>query len=355
MSPLINLNEMLNSLNNLYDYGEIKNNPNFLQYLLDRNFIRMVDNRLIITKKWIKFSGKVSREDFFTSLLCYYPSLLHILLQKVYNEATIIGKSRDCRALYEFIEGIPKFAETILEIKGKNIEETQEIKALYQAVFQGYPQYPSILNKLKTMQLVEETEDVDITYMGNNPNEIWVKGRRITSAVTLNKLKKKNKYTFTPYEYKDFPVEEPIKEVLSYPWKSFVTILTMVALEYQTAGFEGLSIRPTKNSNYYMFQPLDFYIFNTKGREIRVGRLNDVVYEFCINNELYLFPDNVPEVDKVIFEMINEHKIDFRDGEYVLNEKFKDLIYSKDVIIKNRSRRFKNTLRDYIEKLRITL
>ncbi len=131
------------------------------------------------------------------------------------------------------------------------------------------------------MQLAEDTEDVELSPMGNNPNEIWVQGRRITSSVNLPKLKDKNKYTFTPYEYKDFPVEEKVAEVLSYPWKTFLTILLMVALEYQTAGFEGLSIRPTDHTNYYTTQPLDFYIFNTKGREIRVGRLNDFVYEFA--------------------------------------------------------------------------
>ena len=205
------------------------------------------------------------------------------------------------------------------------------------------------------MQLAEDTEDVELSPMGNNPNEIWVQGRRITSSVNLSKLKDKNKYTFTPYEYRDFPVEEPIREVLSYPWKTFLTILTMIALEYQTIGFEGLSIRPTDHTNYYTNQTLDFYIFNTKGREVRVGRLNDFVYEFCMGSDMYLFPDKAPEVDKMVFEMMEEHKIDFKDGEYVLNENFKDLIYSKDIIIKNRSRKFKNTLKDYIEKLRNTL
>ena len=354
MRPLININELVKSLNFLYDYGEIKNNID-LQYLIDQNFIRLIEDRLVITKKWIKFSGKVSKEDFVSSLLCFYPPLLHKLLQKVYAEACIIGKRGDSKALYEFIDSIPKFAETILKIKDEVIEETGDIKGFYQAVFNGYPQYTSILNKLKTIQLAENVEDVDSDYMGNNPNEIWTKGRRVTSSITIAKLKEKNNYTYTPYEYRDFPVEEPVREVLSYPWKTFLTLLTMVALEYQTAGFEGLAIRPTDHSNYYAVQALDFYIFNAKGREIRVGRLNDFVYEFCLENDIYLFPDKAPEVDKVVFDMMDEQKIDFKDGEYVLNEKFKDLIYSKDIIIKNRSRKFKNTLKDYIEKLRNTL
>ncbi len=354
MKPLININELVKSLNILYDYGEIKNNID-LQYLINQNFIRLIEDRLVITKKWIKFSGKVSREDFITSLLCFYPPLLHKLLKKVYDEACIIGQRGDSKALYEFIDSIPEFAEIILRIKDEVVEETEEIKSFYQAIFKGYPQYPLILTKLKTMQLAEDTGDVELSPMGNNPNEIWVQGRRITSYVNLSKLKDKNKYSFTPYEYKDFPVEEPIKEVLSYPWKTFLTILTMIAIEYKTIGFEGLSIRPTDHSNYYTLQPLDFYIFNTKGREIRIGRLNDFVYEFCIESDMYLFPDKAPEVDKVVFEMMEKHKIDFKDGEYVLNENFKDLIYSKDIIIKNRSRKFKNTLKDYIEKLRNTL
>lgn len=351
---MVNINDTVKSLNLLYDYGEIKNNIG-LQYLTDQNFVRLVEDRLVITKKWIKFSGKVNREDFISSLLCFYPSLLHRLLKKVYEEACIIGQRGDGKALYEFIDSIPEFVEILLNIKDKDIKETEEIKSFYQVVFNGYPQYPSILAKFRVMQLAEEAEDVELEPMGNNPNEIWVKGRKVTSSISLLKLKDKNKYTFTPYDYKDFPVEEPVREVLSYPWKSFITILTMVALEYQTAGFEGLSIRPTDYTNYYTTQPLDFYIFNSKGIEIRVGKFNDFVYEYCMENDIYLFPDKVPEVDKVVFDMINEKKIDFKDGEYVLNEMFKDLIYSKDIIIKNRSRKFKNILKDYIEKLRNTL
>lgn len=354
MKPLININNLVKNINTLYDYGEMKCNKD-LQYLVDGNFLKVAEDRLVITKKWIKFSGKVNREDFISSLLCLYPPLLHKLLQQVYNEACIIGQRGDSKALYEFIDSIPDFAETIIKIKDEVIGEIEEIKAFYQAVFNGYPQYLSILTKFKNMQLVKDVEDVDLTSMGNNPNEIWIRGRRVTSSVNLQKLKEKNKYTFTPYEYTDFPVEESVSEVLCYPWKTFITILSMVALEYQTAGFEGVSIRPTDHSNYYTVQPLDFYIFNTKGREIRIGRLNDFVYEFCLENDIYLFPDKAPEVDKVVFEMLDENKIDFKDGEYVLNEKFKDLIYSKDIIIKNRSRRFKNTLKDYIERLRNTL
>lgn len=354
MKPLVDINELVKSLNSLYDNGEIKNNTD-LQYLIGQNFVKVAEDRLVITKKWIKFSGKAGRENFISSLLCFYPPLLLKLLKKVYEEACIIGQRGDSKALYEFIDSIPEFAETILNIKDKDVEETKEIKSFYHAVFNGYPQYPSILTKLKTMQLAEDTEDVELSPMGNNPNEIWIKGRMITSSVNVLELKDKNKYTFTPYEYNDVPVEEPIKEVLSYPWETFLTILLMVALEYQTAGFEGLSIRPTDHTNYYATQPLDFYIINTKGREVRVGRLKDFVYEFCIGNNMYLFPDKAPEVDKVVFDMMDVQKIDFKDGEYVLNEKFKDLIYSKDIIIKNRSRKFKSTLKDYIEKLRNTL
>lgn len=349
-----NFNELVKSLNLLYDYGEIQNKTG-LQYLIDQNFIRLVENRLVITKKWIKFSGKVDREDFISSLLCFYPPILRMLLKKVYEEACIIGQSGDSKALYEFVDSIPDFAEAILKIKDEDIEETEEIKKFYQPVFNGYPLYSTIVPKLKTMQLAEDIEDVNPSCMGNNPDEIWTKSRRITSSITIAKLEEKNKYTYTPYKYGDFPVEEPVREVLSYPWKTFLTILTMVALEYKSSGFEGISIRPTDYSNYLTVQPLDIYIYNIKGREVRIGRLNDFIYEFCSANDIYLFPEKAPEVDKVVFKMLDEHKIEFKDREYILYEKFKDLIYSKDIIIKNRSRIFKNTIKNYIEKLRNTL
>ena len=131
MRPLININELVKNFNLLYDYGEIKNNID-LQYLIDQNFIRLAEDRLVITKKWVKFSGKVSREDFISSLLCFYPPLLHKLLKKVYEEACIIGQRGDSKALYEFIDSIPSFAETILKIKDEVVEETEEIKSFYQ-------------------------------------------------------------------------------------------------------------------------------------------------------------------------------------------------------------------------------
>lgn len=351
---MVNINETVKSLNFLYDYGEIKNNAD-LQYLIDKNFIRLIEDKLVITKRWIEFSGKVNREDFISSLVCFYPPLLHRLLKKLYEEACIIGQTGDDRALFESIDSIPEFAEVLLSIKNKDIKETGEIKPFYQAIFNGYPQYSTIIPKLKTMQLAEDMEDMDSACMGNSPNEIWIKGRKVSSSITIAKIDEKNKYTYTPYEYRDFHVEEPVRDVLSYPWKTFLTILTMVALEYQSSGFEGLSIRLTDYSNYYSIQPLDIYIYNIQGKEVRIGRLNDFVYEFCSANDIYLFPDKAPELDKVVFDMMDEHKLEFKDREYILDERFRDLIYSKDIIIKNRSRKFRNTLKDYIEKLRNTL
>lgn len=350
---MFNINELVKKLDVLYDYGEIDNSE-ILNYLIDLNFLKSIEDKLVITKKWIKFSGKVSREEFVSSLLCYYPILLKTLLLRVHKEAWNIAESGDGKALFEFIDSIPKFAEEILKIQNEPIDENEDIKALYQVIFNGYPQYPSILSKLKVMQLSEDINDLDILPMGANPNENWISGRRITSS-TLLKIKDKNRFTLTPYEYLDFEVEKEAKKVLSYPWKTFLIILSMVISEYKVAGFEGVAIRPNDFSNPYNEQELDLYIFNAKGNEIKVGTLDNFIYEFCSKNDLYLFPDKVPMAHKVVFELLGEHKIDFKDGEYVLNQDFNDFIYSKDMIIKNRSRKFKNNLKDYIEDLRNVL
>ncbi|WP_346874049.1 hypothetical protein [Clostridium sp. UBA5988] len=351
---MLNVTELVKNLNFLYDYGEVDNNES-LKYLVNLNFLKSIEDKLVITKKWIKFSGKVSGEDFISSLLCYYPTLFNTLLLRVYKEACVIGRSGDSKSLFEFIDSIPKFADTILKVQSEPINENEEIKALYQSVFNGYPQYPSILSKLKIIQLTEDVNDLEIVPMGANPNENLVQGRRITSSVYLKGLKGKNKFTLIPYEYSDFPVEKEVGEVLSYPWKTVITIFSMVISEYKVGGFEGISIRPTDITNPYNIQELELYIFNSKGKEIKVGNLNNFVYEFCSKNDLCLFPDKAPETHKVVFELLGEHKIDFKDGEYVLNEEFNDLIYSKDIIIKNRSRKFKYLLKDYIEELRNTL
>lgn len=310
---------------------------------------------MVISKKWIRFSKILNREDFISSLLCYYPALLDTLLKKAHREAVIIGKSGDGKALFEFVDSLPKFSELILQLKNGTINETEEIKGFYQTVFGGYPHYQAILSKLKAMQKAEKQVELDCPEMGCNPNEIWVGGRKIASQIDLERLDIKNHYTLTPYKYNDFPVSSEICDVLSNPWKTFITVLCMVISEYEVEGFEGVSIRPTDSSNPYSIQPLDLYIYNIKGRETRLGRLRDFTYEFCIDSDFSLFPDIAPDIDKIVFDMLEEEKISYKDGEYELNITFKDHIYSKDIIIKNRSRRFKHVLKGYIENLRHSL
>ena len=349
-----NVNDIVKRLNILYDYGEINHNEIF-NYLIEEKFLKIMGNKLVITKKWISFSGKVSREEFISSLLCYYPLLLKRLLLKVYKEACSIGESGDGKALFEFVDSIPKFSQRILEIKNEPIQENEEIKLLYQVIFNGYPQYGEILSKLKSMQLAEDINDLDIVPIGKNPNENWIKGRRITSSLSLKKKKEKQEYTLIPYEYSDFQVENEIKDILSFPWKTFLIVLSMISSEYKVEGFDGVTIRPTEASNPYNEQNLEVYICNSKGNEVKVGLLNKFIYDYCIKSDLLLFPDKVPEVSKVVFELLPERKMDYKDGEYVINQDLNDLIYSKDIIIKNRSRKFKNNLKDYIEDLRKAL
>lgn len=348
------MNELKKSLDILYDYGELRLDSN-LNYLIDSYFLMSKSNRVVISKKWIKFSNISNREDFISCLLCYYPPLLDTLLKKAHREAIIIGKSGDGKALFEFVDSLSLFAESILELKDETINETEEIKSFYQTVFGGYPHYQAVLSKLKVMQKVEKQVELDCPEMGCNPNEIWVSGRKIASQVDLERLDIKNHYTLTPYIYNDFPVSSEVCDVLSNPWETFITVLCMVISEYKVEGFEGISIRPTVSSDPYYVQPLDLYIYNLKGREIRLGRLKDFTYEFCIDSDFSLFPDKAPDVDKIVFDMLEEEKISYKDGEYELNNSFNDHIYSKDIIIKNRSRRFKNVLKDYIENLRHSL
>lgn len=349
-----NIKDMVKRLNILYDLGEVEYSE-ILDYLIDEDFLKRIENKTVITKKWVVFSGDISKEDFIASLLCFYPLLLKNLLLKVYKEACSIGTSGDGESLFEFISSIPKFADRILKIKDEPILENQEIKAFYQSVFSGYPQYGEILNKLKLIQESEEINDIEIIPIGKNPNENWIEGRRVTSSITLNISNKKPKYSLTPYEYLDFTVEKDIKDILSYPWKTFFIVLSMISSEYKIEGFDGVTIRPTDFSNPYNEQDLELYIFNSKGNEVKVGLLDKFIYNYCINHNILLFPDKVPMVSKVVFELLSERKIDYKDGQYILNSELNDIIYSKDIIIKNRARKFKNNLKDYIEDLRKTL
>ncbi|MEG2867891.1 MAG: hypothetical protein RR894_09095 [Terrisporobacter sp.] len=351
---MLNFKEVSNKINNLYDYGEINNKVD-LEYLIESQFISLVNSKLVITNKWIKFSSKVSREDFISSLLCYYPPLLNALLIRAYNEALNISKSGDSKALFEFVDSVPKFAEEIINIKDEELIETEEIKSLYQIIFNGRPQYQAILNKLKTIQLVEEVEDIEVTELGRFPNDHWIEGRRITSSVDLKPLDTKNTYTLVPYRYDESEVEEAIRTVLSNPWKTYVTTLFIIASQYKVENIEGIAIRPIDYNNYYNIQYIEVYIYNKYGVEINVGNINNFTDKFCSKHNLYLFPDKVPEVNKIVIELLEDKIIDFKDGEYVLKESFKDILYSKDIVLKNKSRKFRDTIKDYIEDLRSSL
>ena len=340
------------TINKLYDYGEISND-NSLSYLLDLNFITEVENRYVITKKWIRFSGKLTKEDFIASLVCYYPLYNEYLLSKIYKEAYSIGQSGDSNALFEFVNDIPKFAYKILELKATKLEENEEIKHFYQYVFKGYPQYRAILTKLKFMQMAEEIDDVPNIGMGKIPNDIWVEGRKIASNVDLEDLDNRNEYSLTPYKYIDFSVTEDIKEILSKPWKVFIIVLGMIISEYVAEGFGGISVRPINIKNPYVEQEINVFIYDLKGKEIKIGSLKDFVKDFCVSNNFYLFPDKAPDVDKVLFELMDCKQIIFKDGEYILNPTFDDRLYSQEgIILKNRSRKFKVIIKDYIERFR---
>ncbi|UOW69058.1 hypothetical protein [Paraclostridium bifermentans] len=341
-------------INELYDYGEISKCIDLI-HLLDFNFILLIENKHVITNKWIKFSSKVSREDFISSLLCYYPPLLNALLIRVYNEVLNISKSGDSKALFEFVDSVPKFAEEIINIKDEELVETEEIKSLYQIIFNGIPQYQAILNKLKTIQLVEDAEDIEVTELGRFPNDNWIEGRRITSSVDLKPLDTKNTYTLVPYRYDESEVEEEIRIVLSNPWKTYVTTLFIIASQYKVENIDGIAIRPIDYNNYYSIQDIEVYIYNKDGVEINIGNINNFTDKFCSKHNLYLFPDKAPEVNKIVIELLEDKIIDFKDGEYILKESFKDILYSKDIVLKNKSRKFRETIKDYIEDLRSSL
>ena len=349
---VVEVNKLIQKLNYLYDYGEIDINV-ILSYIEDMQFLKYVEDKAVITKKWINFSRKVTREDFVSSLVCYYPPLFDYLLWKVYREAYNIGQSCDGSALYEFIDNIPKFADRVLEIRNKKMQETEEIKSFFGPIFKGYPQYGHILSRLRLMQLVEETDDTKVERIGKTPNDIWVQERKISSNINLEPLDFKNLYTLTPYEYVDYEVSEDIKEILSHPWKTFMVITGMLISEYKAEGFNGVSIRPIDKKNPYTEQETEIFIYDLNGKENKVGKLKDFVESFCKTNRLYLFPEKAPEVDNILFSMMDTKQFIFGDGEYVLNSTFDDRLYSAEgIIIKNRSRKFKAMLKEYVEELR---
>jgi hypothetical protein len=351
---VLDVRNLLKEVNNLYDYGEGKCNS-LLSYLEELNFIKKKEDRCIITKKWVDFSGKVTREDFVSSLVCCYPPFLEYLLWKVYHEAYAIGQSGDGEALYEFIDCIPKFAERIVILREKKLE-TDEIKAFYGLVFRGYPQYRTILNGLKFIQLAEDVEDTDVEKIGKTPNDIWLKERKISSNIELDVLMEKPQYTLTPYEYNDYEVSKEIKEVLTHPWQTFMIILGMVISEYNAEGVNGISLRPHDRNNPYTEQSIEIFIYDQKGKEHKIGELKDFVKQFCDNNHLYLFPNVVPEVNTILFQLMNAREYVYKNDEYILSPSFDDRLYSSEgIIIKNRARKFKTMLKDYIEDLRKTL
>lgn len=349
---MLDAKNLIKEINNLYDYGEGKYDSG-LSYLKDLNFIKNKEERCLLTKKWIDYSGKVTREDFISSLACCYPPLLDYLLWKAYQDAYAIGQSGDGEALFEFIDHIPKFAEEILKVREQELVETDEIKSFYGPVFKGYPQYRTILTRLKFIQLAEDVEDTEVERIGKTPNEIWVKERKVSSNIHLEVLKEKNLYTLTPYTYGDFEVTEEIKEILSFPWRTFAVILGMVISEYKAEGVNGISIRPKDKKNPYTEQVLEIFIFDHKGKENKLGDFKDFVKQFCDRNHLYLFPNQAPDVDTILFHLMDMKQFIYNDGEYVLNTSFDDRLYSLEgIIIKNRARKFKTMLRDYIEDLR---
>lgn len=351
---MVKATKIIENLNTLYDCGEIAEDST-LSYLIDLNLLKKIDDKYVITKKFTKFTKEVTREDFISSLVCYYPPLLETLLLKVYKEALNIGKSGDIKALVEFINSIPKFADKIIEIRNNDLNEDSEIKSFYSALFGGYPEYLKVLSLFKEMQKSQDYDELEEDILGKTPDKIYTYGRKISSNIDLPKIKDLNKYTLVPFNYNHFPLNEEIKEILSAPWETFSVVLGMCISESKSAGFEALSIKPSDLSNPYVTQDLNIYIHNTQGKEVRVGNINKFVYEVCLKNDFLLFPDKEPDVNKVIFTLMDRNIFKFKDNQYVLEDEFNERIYLKEIILKNNSRILKNKIQDYVEELRKVL
>ncbi|MEG3042357.1 MAG: hypothetical protein RR891_10160 [Clostridium sp.] len=351
---MVKATKIIENLNTLYNYGEIVGDST-LSYLIDLRFLKKADDRYVITKKFIKFTKEVTRENFIFSLVCYYPPLLETLLLKVYKEALNIAKSGDSKALVEFINSIPKFADKIIEIRNNDLNEDSEIKGFYSALFGGYPEYLKVLSIFSEMQKSQDYEELEEEVLGKIPDKIYANGRKISSNVDLPRIKELNKYTLVPLTYNYYPISEDIKEILSSPWETFSVVLGMCISESKSVGFESILIKPSDSSNPYVTQDLNIYINNTQGREVRVGNINKFIYEVCLKNDFLLFPDKEPEVNKVIFTLMDRNIFKFKDNQYVLEDEFNERIYQKEIILKNNSRILKNNIQEYVEELRKAL
>ncbi|MBN1048297.1 hypothetical protein FDB30_11400 [Clostridium botulinum] len=351
---MVKATKIIENLNKLYNYGEIVEDCT-LSYLIDLNFLKKVDDKYVITKKFIKFTKEVTREDFISSLVCYYPPLLETLLLKVYKEALNIGKSGDSKALVEFINSIPKFADTIIEIRNNDLNEDSEIRGFYSALFGGYPEYLKVLGLFREMQKFQDYDELEEEVLGKTPDKIYTKGRKISSNVNLPKIEESNKYTLVPFKYNYYSLNEDIKEILSSPWETFLVVLGMCISESKSVGFEAISIKPSDLNNPYVTQDLNVYIHNTEGREVRFGNINKFVYEVCLKNDFLLFPDKEPYVNKVIFTLMDRNIFKFKDNQYVLEDELNERIYLKEIILKNNSRILKSNVQEYVEELRKAL
>ncbi|KAJ51226.1 hypothetical protein BD780_003486 [Clostridium tetanomorphum] len=346
-----NLKESIRKLNVLYDYGETTYSSS-LKYLIEKDFLIKHGESVVVNKRWIQFSGKVEREDFISSLLCYHPKVLDALLQNTYKEAKKIAASGDSKALFEYINLIPKFAQRTLNLKNQNEEGSSEIREVFFEVFKGYPQYLQIMNLLRVMQLVEEEKESNIQPLGEVPNSIWIKGVTVASNIDLKPLKQKNKYTLTPFEFKHKLSTPKINKILSYPLKTILVVLGMIIEEYKKEQFEGLSFKPINPDNPYIQQEVMVHTWTTKGVEIRISDLNTFVYNLCVTNGFNLFPDKVPVMDKLLFQLIDEGIFEFKDDSYVLSAEMDDIIYASNVFMIKHADKFKNLLKENIEEIR---
>ncbi|SKB72991.1 hypothetical protein SAMN02745120_0082 [Acetoanaerobium noterae] len=345
------IKELVKKINVLYDYGQTEM-ADSLNYLIDMNLLIKTADIVIISKKWIKFSGKMNREDFISSLLCYLPAVLVELLIRTYKEAKQIGNYGDSLALFEYINSISKFASKIIELKEQEANVTGEVQEVFFEVFKGYPQYQQIMTKLILMQLVDEQEESNTHEIGEVPDSMWIKGLKVASNISLKPLKSKNRYTLTPFEFYNKLSVSQINGILSYPLKTMLVVIGMIAEEYKKEQFEGLSLKPINPDNPYIQQEVMVHTWTTKGIEIRISDLNTFIYNLCVTNGFYLFPDKVPEMDKLLFQLIDECIFEFKDDSYVLSAEMDDIIYASNVFMIKHADKFKNLLKENIEEIR---
>ncbi|PFM92587.1 hypothetical protein COD05_06175 [Bacillus cereus] len=358
----MDIGQIYQRLKQLYDYGE-SGYEESLYFLVQKNILKRIQDKLIITTNWITHSQQFQSErDYLLSLSCLREDYQKYLVEISFLTAFKMSAADDIEGIETFVDNLPKLSSyavsVLLEIKeGSGFSITsledrlkrkeEQYQKLNHFIFDGPPYYQRLMFYLKCAQVYKQESVIGDMPLGKKVDEKWQKGRKISTDLSLSPLKGQPLHTLAP-SIPERKIDHPqFQHIFTYPWKLFVFLCCIVRENFEAQGVQAIRFQEVGDE-------VDVLLTASNHQQYRYGSFDEFAVEFCKLNRYQLFPNEVSNLKTVFQNLVERKLLIIVDNEYRLPTTIEDVIYNTRLYIPliAESKQLRGRMEQWIDELR---